>query len=71
MLGLLMQNPGMTRKEVASALDVTGATVTWHMGLLIREGTIRSERDGRMVRYYLQRDVVRPPGVDRGVDATG
>ena len=71
MLGLLMQNPGMTRKEVASALDVTGATVTWHMGLLIREGTIRSEKDGRMVRYYPQRDIVRPPGADRGVDATG
>jgi len=71
MLDLLMQNPGMARKEVASALDVTIASATWHMGLLIREGTIRSEKDGRMVRYYPQRDIVRPPGADRGVDATG
>lgn len=71
MLGLLMQNPGMTRKEVASALDVTRTMVTWHMGLLIRDGAAQSERDGRMVRYYPRRDVVQHSGADRGVDATG
>jgi predicted transcriptional regulator len=70
-LDLLMQNPGMTRKEVASALGIAGASVTWHMALLIRDGAVRRERDGRMVRYSPGCDAVRHSGADRGVDATG
>jgi predicted transcriptional regulator len=68
-LDLLAQDPGMARKEVASALGIAGASVTWHMVLLIREGAVRSERDGRMVRYFLRRDAV--SRANRGVDATG
>ncbi len=68
-LGLLMQDPGMTRKEVASALDIVGASVTWHMSLLIRDGIVQSERDGRLVRYFPRRDIV--SRADRGADATG
>ncbi|MDV2481001.1 winged helix-turn-helix transcriptional regulator [Methanoculleus sp. Wushi-C6] len=68
-LDLLAQDPGMMRKEVASALGIAGASVTWHMALLIREGAVRSERDGRMMRYFPRRDVV--SRADRGVDVTG
>ena len=68
-LDLLMQDPGMTRKEVASALDIVGASVTWHMSLLIRDGIVQSERDGRLVRYFPRRDIV--SRADRGADATG
>ena len=70
-LDLLGRNPGMMRKEVASALGITGASVTWHMGLLIQSGAVRSEKDGRMVRYFPEHDVVRHPRADRSVDATG
>ena len=68
-LDLLAQDQGITRKEVASALGITGASVTWHMGLLIRKGTVRSEKDGRMIRCFPRRDVVSQ--ANRGVDATG
>lgn len=68
-LDLLAQDPGMTRKEVASALGIAGASVTWHMALLIRDGAVWSERDGRMVRYFLRRDV--QSRQNRGADATG
>ena len=68
-LDLLAWDPGITRKEVASALGITGASVTWHMGLLIQSGAVRSEKDGRMVRYYPGRDIV--SRTNRGVDATG
>ncbi len=71
MLDLLGRNPGMMRKEVAFALGITGASVTWHMGLLIQSGDVRSEKDGRMVRYFPEHDVVRHPRADRSVDATG
>lgn len=67
-LDLLARNPGIARKEVASALGISGASVTWHTGLLIRDGAIRSERDGRMVRYFPRRDIVFR--ADRGADAT-
>ncbi|WP_301676448.1 winged helix-turn-helix transcriptional regulator [Methanoculleus methanifontis] len=68
-LDLLARNPGIARKEVASALGISGASVTWHTGLLIRDGAIRSERDGRMVRYFPRRDIVFR--ADRSADATG
>jgi len=68
-LDLLARNPGIARKEVASALGISGASVTWHTGLLIRDGAIRSERDGRMVRYFPRRGIVFR--ANRGADATG
>lgn len=69
-LDLLAQDPGMTRKEVASALGIAGASVTWHMALLIREGAVRSEKDGRIVRYFPQQDTLQYLA-DRDVSATG
>jgi len=68
-LDLITQNPGIARKDVASALGISGASVTWHTGLLIRDGAVWSERDGRMVRYFLRRDV--QSRQNRGADATG
>ncbi len=68
-LDLLAQDPGMTRKELASALDIAGASVTWHMTQLIWEGAVRSEKDGRMVHYFPQQDVLQYPA-DRGANAT-
>lgn len=70
-LDLLGRNPGMTRKEVASALGIAGASVTWHMAPLVREGVIRSEKDGRMVHYFPRQDGLQSIRADRSVDATG
>ena len=56
-LSLILQHPGITRKDLASRLITSGPNVTWHMRSLVREGIVRSERDGRNVRYYLCPDV--------------
>lgn len=69
-LDLITQNPGIARKDVASALGIAGASVTWHMALLIREGAVRSEKDGRIVRYFPQQDTLQYLA-DRDVSATG
>lgn len=69
-LDLLVQDPGMTRKEVASTLGIAGASVTWHMALLIRDGAVRSEKDGRMVRYFPRQDALQYIRTGRGVNAT-
>ncbi len=69
-LDLLAQDPGMTRTELASALGIAGSSVAWHIALLIREEAVRSEKDGRRVRYFPRLAALRYP-IDRGVDATG
>jgi len=69
-LDLITQNPGIARKDVASALGISGASVAWHTGLLIRDGAVWSERDGRMVRYFPQQDTLQYLA-DRDVSATG
>lgn len=69
-LDLLAQDPGMTRTELASALDIAGSSVAWHIVLLIREEAVRSEKSGRRVRYFPRQDAFRYP-IGRGVDATG
>ena len=56
-INLVLQHPGITRKDIASRLIMSGPNITWHMKSLIREGIVRSERDGRNVRYYLCPDV--------------
>lgn len=57
MINLILQHPGIVRKGIASRLIMSGPNVTWHMRSLTREGIVRSERDGRNVRYYLCPDV--------------
>ena len=57
MINLILQHPGIVRKGIASRLIMSGPNVTWHMRSLIREGILKSERDGRNVRYYLCPDV--------------
>lgn len=56
-INLVLQHPGIARKDIASRLIISGPNVTWHMRSLIREGIVKSERDGRNVRYYLCPDV--------------
>lgn len=56
-LNLVLQHPGIVRKDIASKLIMSGPNVTWHMRSLTREGIVKSEKDGRNVRYYLRPDV--------------
>ena len=56
-ISLVLQHPGIARKDIASRLIMSGPNVTWHMRSLTREGIVKSERDGRNVRYYLCQDV--------------
>lgn len=56
MLSLVLQYPGITRKDIASRLIMSGPNITWHMKSLIREGVVRSEKNGRHTRYYLYSD---------------
>ncbi|KAF5050838.1 Winged helix-turn-helix DNA-binding protein [anaerobic digester metagenome] len=56
-LTLILQNPGITREKIASKLKLSGSGVAWHMGTLILEGIVVSERNGKCVNYFLSSDV--------------
>jgi predicted transcriptional regulator len=55
-INLVLQHPGSTRKDLASRLVMSGPSITWHMKPLIREGVVRSKKNGRYTRYYLNSD---------------
>lgn len=52
-LGLLLEEPGVTQSEVADTIGVARSTVAWHMRRLVADGLVGANRDGRMVRYAL------------------
>lgn len=53
LLSLLIERPGMTIRELTTPMGATHATVTYHLGVLVRKGMLVRERDGRDVRHYI------------------
>lgn len=45
-------SPGLTIRDMAKGLGVSHATMTHHLGLLVRKGMLARDRDGREVRHY-------------------
>jgi predicted transcriptional regulator len=52
-LAMIMDNPGITNQEIAVRLNLRKSTVSWHANALLRDMIIRSERDGKFIRYYM------------------
>lgn len=50
---LVSERPGVSRKDLAEVLGITGPSVTRHIQELSSEGIIRNEPDGRANHYYL------------------
>ena len=44
---------GVTAGEIANALDIPPATLTFHLKELSHAGLIQSEREGRSIRYAI------------------
>lgn len=49
----LMSQDELCACHIAELLQVTGATASRHMDLLIRSGLVQSRKDGRWVHYRL------------------
>ncbi len=57
---LVTQGPDpLPAGDIAARLDVLPNTLSTHLGILTRAGLVRSERDGRMVRYAADHDGMR------------
>ncbi len=50
---LVSEHPGVSRKDLAQVLGISGPSVTRHIQELSAEGIIRNEPDGKAHHYYL------------------
>jgi ArsR family transcriptional regulator, arsenate/arsenite/antimonite-responsive transcriptional repressor len=55
-VGALLQYEELCACQIIELMQVTGATVSRHMGVLLASGLIGSRKDGRWVHYRLCRD---------------
>lgn len=49
----LASSPGATRNELATELEVTPPTISWHMNRLIEQEIVTYKREKKTVSYYL------------------
>lgn len=57
-LRIIMMQPGISRKGIADAIRMSGPSVTWHMQRLEETGIISVKREGRSVRYIVEKEVL-------------
>lgn len=57
-LRLIMTQPDISRQGIADAIRMSGPSVTWHMQRLKETGIVSIEREGRSVRYVVEKEVL-------------
>ncbi len=50
---IVKEAPGISQKDIAALLEVSSATVNYHLKELIKQGIVRAERSGMRMRYYV------------------
>lgn len=58
LLGLVKENPGLSRLQLQMALGLSGSGVNWHVQRLSEDGILAVRKEGRNSRYELNRDAV-------------
>lgn len=56
-LGALISDKELCACQITELLNIAGATVSRHLGILINAGLIESRKDGRWVLYNLGRNI--------------
>lgn len=54
-MGLIGQNPGISQKEIARAINITPPTVNYHIGILASAKLIHVVRNGRKTQCFVDR----------------
>ncbi|MFZ8854791.1 MAG: winged helix-turn-helix transcriptional regulator [Thermofilaceae archaeon] len=69
---ILMENPGISIRQLARELGVGAGTLSGHLLILQRLGLVREERNGRRVLLYLNQSFLRGTrAVGAGFDSPG
>jgi DNA-binding transcriptional ArsR family regulator len=55
----LAQNEEMSVRELVSVLRVSQPLVSWHLGVMKRIALVNTRKEGRLVYFTLNRDVLR------------
>jgi predicted GH43/DUF377 family glycosyl hydrolase/DNA-binding MarR family transcriptional regulator len=55
----MMCNPGLTQKEISSAMKVSQQVVSYHLKLMAETGHVRTKKQGKTNRYYVNEWVPR------------
>jgi predicted transcriptional regulator len=53
----ILEEPGISQKDIASSLGVSSATISYHIKGLLRLGLVETERRGMRLAYYINRDL--------------
>ena len=48
----IIQNPGITQRELSSSLKISQQVVSYHINILIKEGLLRKKKQGLRLRYF-------------------
>ena len=56
LLWSILENPGITNKGLAEALQLDKSTVHWHTHKFLADDIIRFEKEGRYLKYYVKDD---------------
>ena len=57
----ILEEPGISQREIAEDLGVSSATVSYHIRDLQEMGVVESERKGMRLKYYINRDLLPTP----------
>ena len=55
-LAALMFHPELCACQITALLQVTGATVSRHLGILVSSGLLKSRKDGRWVYFKIRKN---------------
>ncbi len=55
----ILEDPGISQKDIASAIGVSPSTVNYHLKDLLEMGVVETERWGMRLKYYINRDLIR------------
>ncbi len=65
-LNILLENSGLSSREIASIVGVSRSTIVWYMKALTKYGIIESENDIRTVKYRISSEFL--PIVQKYID---
>jgi len=57
-LEFILKSPTTSRSDLATALEVSGPTISWHMRHLCNEGILFECKDGKKVNYMVNPEVI-------------
>lgn len=53
----IQNEPGLTNRQLSQMFDISDSTAHWHTERLLNDGILVNRKDGKLIRFYLEKDV--------------